>query len=200
MSFYERVFSGKERIRTFGIFWPGARERGGCGREELTCRAPELNIPNHNKHQGKCGELQKISLKCRLRKDGSPHCRVDVPWGHGAVWRPVAPPVSPGDPGEGPAAGGQEFSLPTSLAPWGCSQQHKERLGKAPGGGFPHDHEVTTPSAGVQASQGRHLPRAGHPAPPAACPVLWAVSADSPSPGAAMPRQHCRCAKGQSQG
>lgn len=55
---------------------------------------------------------------------------------------------------EGPAAGGHEFILPASPAPLGWSQQHKERLGRAPGGGF--HHQLTVPEAGgsVQAAQG----------------------------------------------
>lgn len=69
-------------------------------------------------------------------------------------WEPLSPGLmSPGDTGlfggfllalchqgssrEGPAAEGHKFSLPMSLSPSGCSQQHEERLARAPGVGFP---------------------------------------------------------------
>lgn len=117
----------------------------------------ELSISNHNKQQEKCGELQKISLKCiplsaRLVSLGTQGCLV-------AALLLLCPEG-------GFCCGGTQLQLAIITAPRGCSQQHKERLAGAPGGGFHCDHEVTTSSAGgsVQASQGHHLPRAVHPA------------------------------------
>lgn len=87
--------------------------QGGINMQSL-----ELNIPNHNKHRGKCGELQKICLKCKPRKDGSPHCRVDVPRGYAADWWPLGPPVPPGEPQGGSCCrgtGAQPANITASL-------------------------------------------------------------------------------------
>lgn len=51
----------------------------------------ELNISNHNKQQEKCGELQKISLKCIPLSAG-----LVSPGDTGLFGGCFAPPVSPG--------------------------------------------------------------------------------------------------------